>query len=279
MRPAYPLGPSIERLRRRASLLPKETTLSPIQLRNRLLSRSAILLAVGAVALPTLASNEEGDRIREAMNEAPLKERVFNEHITVLSSPWMEGRLPGTKGMEFARDYVVYWFDQAGLVPGGTDDADGNPSWMQPFPLGSSKVFADQVCSIDADGDSMDMALSDDFEFTGLGSAGVAEGDLVFVGYSIDDGPEDYQSYPEDLDLEGRIAVMLRFEPMDENGDSRWSDRRWSRKSTFASKFGAVADRNPAGVILINTPGANDERTGSLMRLSLIHISEPTRPY
>ena len=266
VRPAYPLEPSIERLRRRASLLPKETTLSPIRLRNRLLSRSAILLAVGAVALPTLASSEEGDRIREAMNEAPLKERVFNEHITVLSSPWMEGRLPGTKGMEFARDYVVYWFDQAGLVPGGTDDADGNPSWMQPFPLGSSKVFADQVCSIDADGDSMDMALSDDFEFTGLGSAGVAEGDLVFVGYSIDDGPDDYQSYPEDLDLEGRIAVMLRFEPMDENGDSRWSDRRWSRKSTFASKFGAVADRNPAGVILINTPGANDERTSSLMR-------------
>ena len=81
MRPAYPLGPSIERLRRRASLLPKETTLSPIRLRNRLLSRSAILLAVGAVALPTLASSEEGDRIREAMNEAPLKERVFNEHM------------------------------------------------------------------------------------------------------------------------------------------------------------------------------------------------------
>ena len=202
------------------------------------------------------------------MNDAPVAERVFNDHITILSSPWMEGRLPGTKGMEYARDYVIYWFDQAGLEPGWTDPSTGERSWKQPFPLGSEKIFSDQVATVrDAEAD-LDLELGEDFELTGLGSDGVVEGDMVFVGYSIDDGPDGYQSFPEDLDLEGRIAVMLRFEPMNDEGGSRWSDRRWSRKSTFSSKFGAVAKRNPAAVVLINTPGADDDRVGSLMKNS-----------
>ncbi|MEE2972762.1 MAG: M28 family peptidase [Planctomycetota bacterium] len=230
--------------------------------------RTGLVLATGLATFlcSTAASaTEDVDRIREAMNESPLKERVFNEHITVLSSPWMEGRLPGTRGMEYAREYVAYWFDQAGLEPGFTDPETGERSWLQPFPLGMTRVFDDQVCTVDGK-EELELALGDDFELTGLGSDGTASGDLVFVGYSIDDGPEGYQSFPEDLDLEGKIAVMLRFEPMDENGDSRWNERRWSRKSTFSSKFGALKKRNPAGVILVNTPGADDDRIGTLMK-------------
>ena len=221
-----------------------------------------MLGSAGTVA----AAAEDGDRIREAMNEAPVAERIFNDHITILSSPWMEGRLPGTKGMEYARDYVIYWFDQAGLEPGWTDPSTGERSWKQPFPLGSENIFSDQVANVTNAGEDLDLELGEEFELTGLGSDGIVEGDMVFVGYSIDDGPDGYQSFPEDLDLEGRIAVMLRFEPMNDEGGSKWSDRRWSRKSTFASKFGAVAKRNPAAVVLINTPGADDDRVGSLMK-------------
>lgn len=241
------------------------TTLIRSTLRNHLLTST--LVTLGAVTAIATAA-EDGDRIREAMNEAPLAEKVFNEHITVLSSPWMEGRLPGTKGMEYARDYVIYWYEQAGLEPGWVDPSTGERSWKQPFPLGSTKTFSDQVASVRNANQDVDLVLGEDFELTGLGAEGIVEGDMVFVGYSIDDGPDDYQSYPEDMDLEGRIAVMLRFEPMNEDGGSRWSDRRWSRKSTFASKFGAVAKRNPAAVVIINTPGADDDRVDTLMKSS-----------
>merc|ERR1711965_539806 len=103
--------------------------------------------------------------------------------------------------------------------------------------MGTTREFAEQVCSVDQ---GLELELGEDFELTGLGAEGTFEGDLVFVGYSIDDGPEGYESFPEELDLEGKIAVMLRFEPMDEDGDSLWNERRWSRKSTFSSKFGAL---------------------------------------
>ena len=225
------------------------------------LSVGSILLA-SAVAL----AGEEIDHIRDAMNTAPVAERVFNDHVTVLASPWMEGRLPGTKGMEYARDYVAYWFDQAGLEPGWTDPETGERTWLQPFALGSKKEFSGQRLAVSGKGGDATFKLGDEFEFTGLGESGDIDGELVFVGYSIDDGPDGYQSYEPDTDLEGKIAVMLRFEPMNDEGDSLWNENRWSRQSTFASKFGAVAKRNPAGVVLINPPGANDSRSNSLMR-------------
>ena len=111
-----------------------------------------ILLVTAAIAGSLITSThaaEDEDRIRDAMNESPIAERIFNDHITVLASPWMEGRLPGTKGMEYARDYVAYWFDQAGLEPGWTDPDSGERSWLQPFPMGTTREFTDQVCSVD----------------------------------------------------------------------------------------------------------------------------------
>lgn len=235
---------------------------------NPLPRRLASTLAAGGCLLvgATAVATEDVDRIRETMNAVPVAERVFNEHVTVLASPWMEGRLPGTKGMEHARDYMDYWFGQVGLVGAMVDADSGERSWRQPFALGSTKEFVDQSLTIAGPDGDIEFELGDDFEFTGLGEGGEIEGDLVFVGYSIDDGPDGYQSFAEDTDLTGKIAVMLRFEPMNDEGDSRWDDRRWSRKSTFASKFGAIAKRNPAGVILVNTPGANDPRVGTLMQ-------------
>ena len=236
----------------------------------RLFHFASVLLSVGltasAFSSTTLAAIEDEDRIRAAMNAAPAEEIIFNDHITVLSSPWMGGRLPGTPGMEYARDYVVYWYKQAGLQPGMIDPDTGERSWKQPFRLGASTEFRDQELVVDGKNGEVVFELGEDFELTSLGTDGRMNGEMVFVGYSIDNGNDDYQSFEEDTDLTGKIAVMLRFEPMNEDGDSLWNETRWSRKSTFASKFNAVKKRNPAGVILINPPGANDPRSNALMK-------------
>lgn len=231
---------------------------------RQLVRSSAAMVAIAAIQ--PLHASVSDDAIRAAMNDATEPERVFNEHITVLSSPWMEGRLPGTRGMEYAREYVEYWFERAGLEPGWTGGEDDDASWRQAFQLGSERDFDDQRLSTRQGDAATTFDLGTDFEFTGLGDSGEVSGEMVFVGYSIDDGPDDYQSYPEDLDLTGKTALMLRFEPMDDEGNSLWNERRWSRNSTFSQKFDAVAKRNPAAVVLINPPGANDSRAGTLMR-------------
>ncbi|MCH2162356.1 MAG: M28 family peptidase [Phycisphaerales bacterium] len=231
----------------------------PTLARTSTLSLCGLLLACSVIALA------EEDLVRDTLNEVPEDVRVFNEHVTVLASPWMGGRLPGTKGMEYAKDYTEYWFRQSGVEPGHIDKDTGERSYRQPFPMGSNTELIDQSFSVNTDQGAVDFQLDEDYVFTGMGGSGEIEGPVVFVGYSIKDGPDGYESFDEDTDLSGKVAMMLRFEPMNEEGSSRWQDGRWSRKAGFAHKFRTLAERNPAAVILVNPPGADDPRVNALI--------------
>jgi hypothetical protein len=123
----------------------------------------------------------------------------------------------------------------------------------------------DERLAILCGGGEVDLLKDKDYRFTSLGRGGSAEGEIAFVGYGIDDGPDGYSSFAEGHSLEGKIALVLRFEPMDENGNSIWSGGAgWSGRAGFQGKIAAVARRNPAAIIVVNTPGANDPRLSSL---------------
>lgn len=79
---------------------------------------------------------------------------------------------------------------------------------------------------------------------------------MTFVGYGIGEGEDGYTSFDEDSDLTGRIALLLRYEPLDDEGRSRWNPERFSRHSSMSRKIRAVAERNPAAIIVANPPGA-----------------------
>ena len=82
--------------------------------------------------------------ILDAMQDASEDVLTFNEHVVVLSSPYMGGRLPGTPGMERAKDYMQHYFEDYGLV-GAVQLESGERSFRQPFPLGSKEVMVDQA--------------------------------------------------------------------------------------------------------------------------------------
>jgi len=192
--------------------------------------------------------------------------RIYNDHVVTLASPFMEGRVPGSRGMEIAKEYVEYWMKNAGLEPPFAD-ASGELGYRQPFDLGSNIKLLSHSISLPGVGQSFE--AGEDFTALALGGSGTVTGPVVFVGYSIETGPEGYTSFGEDEDLSGKIAVMLRFEPMDEDGKSLWSRRGpWSGRAAFNAKFRAIAKRNPAGVILINTPGAADPRVEKLLSVN-----------
>jgi Zn-dependent M28 family amino/carboxypeptidase len=189
--------------------------------------------------------------------------QAFNDHLMVLASPWMDGRLPGTKGMAQAMDYVEWGFRKAGLAA-PAKAADGSPSYRQPFSLGDKRSFSNQTLTASAKGKALEFALNKDWLLTEIGPASDVTGELVFVGYGIDNPDRNYTSFDESTSLEGKVALLLRFEPMKEAGTSRWSERGWSGAAGFQNKLAAVAKRNPAAIILVNTPGASDDRIKSL---------------
>ena len=226
----------------------------------------SVLMAQEEAATDTSTGSQvDTTTILDAMQDASEDVLTFNEHVVVLSSPYMGGRLPGTPGMERAKDYMQHYFEDYGLV-GAVQLESGERSFRQPFPLGSKEVMVDQAFSVEHDGETMEFVLGSDYEFTGLGTGGSFEGTPVFVGYCIQNEQEEYFSFDENDDLSGKVAIMLRFEPMDEDGASLWNDQGWTRRATFRNKFRTLMEHEPSAVILVNPPGANDNRINMLIK-------------
>lgn len=194
------------------------------------------------------------------------------QHVQTLANPWFEGRQPGTPGGRRTAEYIAWYLDQAGCRPifetasdpvrmgMWSNDPDG-PSWYQPFefnPRRSSRSLTDASMIL---GD-VAVGTGKGFNVLGNSGSGSATAPITFVGYAIEDGPEGYSSFGESDDLTGRIALLLRYEPLDEDGNSQWSEQDFSEHHGLEPKFNALIERGAAGIILVNPPGATDGRSG-----------------
>ncbi len=235
---------------------------------------SALIVATSAAVAQETATDAAAEapaaksdraQIHTTIAQADKDVQAFNEHLTILASPWMEGRLPGTKGMERAMDYMEDQFRKAGLQPAFQPSDGGAKTFRQPFNLGGKREVVEETIVIKCNGADKSLTADTDFKLTSLGKSGTAEGEIAFVGYGIENGPDDYSSFAEGHSLEGKIALLFRFEPMNEKGESRWAEGGgWSGRAGFQGKIAAVAKRKPAAILVVNTPGANDPRISSL---------------
>ncbi len=198
----------------------------------------------------------------QGIGEASFEQdvEVYNDHIVTLASPWMEGRLPGTRGMELAREYMEYYFRQEDLEPA----FEG--SFRQQFELAPRAELVSSELSING----TTMQVGAEYTPLSLGASGELTAPAIFVGYSLPSDPDsgEYQSYRDEDDLSGKIAVMFRLEPMSEEGTSLLSERGWSRRMRYADKVKAAAERGAVAVIMINSPGANHDGMDQLMMFS-----------
>ena len=195
----------------------------------------------------------------------PVATRWY-QHVITLSNPWFEGRAPGLRGNDLAAEYLEFWMKDAGLeaafpVPGddGVTPKDGPwKSYMQKFSLtgGAPKV---ETAALAAAGS--DREKGKDFAVLGISGNAKVEAPVTFVGYGIAKGEGGYSSFEEGADLKGRIAMVFRYEPLDDRGRSKWASRRFSEFAAMTPKVDALVERGAAGIILVAPPGARDGKT------------------
>lgn len=217
---------------------------------------SAFALVAPAVAQTIDVADEAP--ISSLLEALPADVVTYDAHVTFLAHPFLEGRLPGTRGMEIAKDYCEQYFIDMGLEP----VFDG--SYRQPFSLGSKKFVQAAELAVA----SNSLAEGVDYSITGMGVGGEVTGPVVFCGYGIESGRNDYEGFPDGADIQGKVAVIFRFEPMDEEGKSLWSTRRgWSTKAGFSRKLRGLEERGATAIIIVNPPGADDSRVESMMQV------------
>ena len=70
-----------------------------------ILSRSSLLAsAFAAVTLGSITSAQTP--IASALESVSEEVQIYDAHVTTLSNPFMEGRVPGSRGMEMAKEYM-----------------------------------------------------------------------------------------------------------------------------------------------------------------------------
>jgi hypothetical protein len=178
------------------------------------------------------------------------------QHVQTLSNPWFEGRAPGSAGIEHAANYLEFWMRKYGLEPGfaptsgNSTAAPANP-WRQPFDLpGRERRVNGGVVSFD--GNTMETAAARPMRNSG---GGQMEGPIVFVGYGIEAGKDGYSNFAPDERFNASIVMVMRGEPLTDEGKSAWGGERFTSASSLAAKLDAIKRRGANGIIITDPPG------------------------
>src|ERR1035437_2136432 len=175
-----------------------ENCASPVQ--RPFLSMRPVLIASFLVLFAFLA-------IADTPRVAPADANRYLNDIKTLTTPEMEGRGAGTKGIVRAATMLEQRYKSLGLEPAGTK------GFLQPFTVTTgAKLKSGNQAAIKSSAGKTDLQVDRDFVPFSFSSSGTATATMVFVGYGATAPEFQYDDY-DGLDVKDKVVVMLRYEP------------------------------------------------------------------
>lgn len=220
------------------------------------LARMAVLV-VATVAASWGTAQGYADRA-EATAAAEAR---LSASADYLASDELEGRGPGTKGIDLAADYIAEQFAAAGLK---TDLYDGRPFQTFTISVGAQLGETNHVTLVgptvdDRPADQTKLKVGEDFNPLSLGGSAAFDLPLVFVGYGITAPDENYDDYAG-IDVDGKAVVVLRHEPQQDNPHGAFEGTKHSEHAAFARKVANAYEHGAAAVIFVSSDaGARKE--------------------
>ncbi|HXM79736.1 MAG TPA: PA domain-containing protein, partial [Thermoanaerobaculia bacterium] len=198
----------------------------------RIRSGAAALVLVAAAAALSFAATP-------AASPDTSVAAKFARDVTVLASDEMEGRGLGTKGLDKAADWI---------------EARLRALKLQPAFSGSYRQSFDVKTGVTLEpGNALSGVPDGDWSPLGFSSSGAFSGEIAFVGYGIEAAPLDYREL-SGVDLHGKVALMLRYEPQEKDEASKFDGRRPSRWSAPRYKVLQARERGAVAVIFVDGP-------------------------
>ena len=179
----------------------------------------------------------------------------IEKDIRTLAAPNMEGRGLDTNGIKLAADYIESRVRALGLAPAFPcvipSRADGEGSradkrcYRQPFPVKIGVALGKN--------NRLEGVGADDWSPLGFSSSGTFKGEVAFVGYGISAPPLNYDDFAG-IDLKGKVALMLRYEPQEKDEASPFDGRKPSRWSAMRYKVLQARERGAVAVVFVTGP-------------------------
>ena len=163
----------------------------------------------------------------------------FRREVEILASDEMGGRGLGTEGIRRAADWIEKQLRRSGLDPAF------HGSYRQPFQV---KVGVEKV-----EGNRLEGIPESDWTPLGFSNSGEFSGEMAFVGYGIEAPSIGYQEL-DGIDLKGKVALMLRYEPQEKDEASPFDGKKPSRWSALRYKVLQARERGAVAVIFVTGP-------------------------
>ena len=181
-----------------------------------------------------------------------------------LASPQMEGRGPGTAGLDLARDFIARYFLDIDLKPAfGANTLGYGRAYTQQFEMSLGVEVKQQSLQLRVGEHALENAgsASEDYNTLGFSANGSFDGSVVFVGYGIVEPDFDYNSYvgvSKDM-LADKVVVVFRYEPRGKDGRSRWSGKKgrggpWSKAADLTRKARWAHEHGATALLIVNPP-------------------------
>ena len=131
----------------------------------------------------------------------------YLDDIKALTTPAMEGRGAGSKGLTRAEHLIEKRYKSLGLEPAGTN------SYLQPFTVITGAQLKGKNSFAVLTGDrKVELKAKQDFVPFSFSASGSARAPMVFAGYGISADEFQYDDYAG-IDVKDKIVVVLRYEP------------------------------------------------------------------
>lgn len=212
-----------------------------------------------------------------AGDAASFTPEAYIDHVKFLASDALEGRRPGTEGIEKAATYIAYKFMSYGLEPGGVDH-----TYFQPFEVKSGKTFQPAAASLRFSGIDREWQPRRDFIPLPFTKPEDFEGPLAFAGYGISAKDHDYDDYAE-FDPAGKVLLMFRYEPKADDPKAEFGGENASSHAMFVKKANVAAEKGAKAILIVDPPSRNPDRnelyeftareSNNSYRLPLVHVS------
>jgi len=179
--------------------------------------------------------------LAQDISNPEITSEEIKEHITFLASDDLKGRDSGTDEIMEAAEYIADEFAEYGLEPAFEGD------YFQTFSfIKTIKLTENNSLTIIADGEEINLQLSEEFTTVPFSGNAVVNADLVFAGFGISASDLNYDDYAG-IDVKDKVVVVFRNTPEPSTPHSEFDSYSPLRK-----KAAVARDKGAIGIIFIN---------------------------
>ncbi len=189
---------------------------------------------------------------------ASIDPNSYLNDIKFLASKELKGRATGSPELEKAAAFIAGQFREFGLKP-----VDGQSYYQALEVTTEARLGKANKLQVTESGRKVSFRFPDDFVPLNISSAAKLKAPVVFAGYGITAPKYNYDDYAG-LDVKGKIVLVLRHEPQENDENSVFAGKSYTQHATFASKASNAKMHGAVGIILVSDRAAHPQEPDQL---------------